>query len=131
MVLVADCLPVALAGEGEVAMLHCGWRGLAAGILRRGREALGSSAVAAAVGPGIGSCCYEVSADVLRVFDETDRRERARLDLRAIARAQLAELDVEVEVDVDLCTSCHPDLFYSHRRDGEHTGRQAGIAWLP
>ena len=35
LVLVADCLPVALAGDGRVAMLHCGWRGLAGGIVER------------------------------------------------------------------------------------------------
>ena len=58
LVFVADCLPIALAGPGGVAMLHCGWRGLAAGILARGVEAVG--ATDAAIGPGIGPCCYEV-----------------------------------------------------------------------
>ncbi len=52
LVFVADCLPVALAGPGGVAMLHCGWRGLAAGILAEGAEAVG--ATHAAIGPGIG-----------------------------------------------------------------------------
>ncbi|MFL5782133.1 MAG: polyphenol oxidase family protein, partial [Thermoleophilaceae bacterium] len=64
LVLVADCLPVALAGGGRVAMLHCGWRGLAAGILERAVERF-DEPPAAAVGPGIGRCCYEVGEEVL------------------------------------------------------------------
>ena len=54
MVLVADCYPVALAGGGRAAMLHCGWRGLAGGILERAIVRLGGEPPAAAVGPGIG-----------------------------------------------------------------------------
>src|SRR4051794_13365657 len=67
LVFAADCLPVALSGPGGVAMLHCGWRGLAAGILARGAEATG--ATDAAMGPGIGPCCYEVGEDVLAALD--------------------------------------------------------------
>src|SRR5215212_6542421 len=63
LVFVADCLPVALAGAGGVAMIHCGWRGMAAGIVRRGVEEV--SATAAAIGPSIGPCCYEVGDEVL------------------------------------------------------------------
>src|SRR5204863_2851144 len=66
LVFVADCLPVALAGDGAVAMIHCGWRGLAAGIVERGVNAAG--ATAAAIGPGIGPCCYEVGEEVLAAF---------------------------------------------------------------
>src|SRR5262249_54877736 len=57
LVMVADCLPVALAGPGGVAMAHAGWRGLAGGILDRAAAAV--DAEAAAIGPGIGPCCYE------------------------------------------------------------------------
>lgn len=66
LVFVADCLPVALAGPGGVAMLHCGWRGLATGIVTAGAEAIG--ATHAAIGPGIGPCCYEVGGEVLSAF---------------------------------------------------------------
>ena len=57
LVMVADCLPVALSGPGGVAMAHCGWRGLASGIVAEGVRAI--DATAAAIGPGIGPCCYE------------------------------------------------------------------------
>jgi YfiH family protein len=129
LVLVADCLPVALAGEDAVAMIHCGWRGLAAGIVERGVEA--TAARAAAIGPGIGPCCYEVGAEVLGAFESLGAGVASgrMLDLRVVARRLLHRAGVE-EIEVcELCTSCHPELFFSHRRDGEPTGRQAGLAW--
>jgi YfiH family protein len=130
LVMVADCLPIALAGPRGVAMLHCGWRGLAAGIVDRGAREV--AAEAAAVGPGIGPCCYEVGLEVLDAFAALGDGIAAgrMLDLRAVARRQLARAGVErVEVS-ELCTSCEPELFFSHRRDGERTGRQAGVAWI-
>ena len=130
LVFVADCLPVALAGPGGVAMVHCGWRGLAGGIVERGTGEVG--ATAAAVGPGIGPCCYEVGEEVLRAFDGLGAgiANGRMLDLREVARRLLARAGVErVEVS-DLCVSCEAELFFSHRRDGERTGRQAGLAWL-
>jgi len=129
LVFVADCLPVALAGSGGVAMIHCGWRGLAAGIVKRGVEAVGARA--AAVGPGIGPCCYEVGDEVLGAFERLGPglAERRMLDLRLVARRLLQRAGVEsIEVS-ETCTSCQPELFFSHRRDGERTGRQAGLVW--
>ena len=125
LVLVADCVPVALASPGRVAMLHCGWRGLAAGILQRALERF-EAPPSAAVGPCIGPCCYEVGPDVLRVFGLTDRRT---LDLRAIVEHRLRAGGVEQIEHVDHCTSCRADLYFSHRRDGGVTGRQAGLIW--
>ncbi len=129
LVMVADCLPVALAGRGGVAMAHCGWRGLAGGILAEAAEAV--DARAAAVGPGIGPCCYEVGDEVLAEFaDLDDVAEGRMLDLTAVARGLLARAGVTEVQSADLCTSCNPELFYSHRRDGERTGRQAGLTWI-
>jgi YfiH family protein len=138
MVLTADCLPIALAGGGAVAMLHAGWRGLAEGVIAEGVRAVrelggGAPALAAAIGPGAGACCYEVG-DELRerfaAFGEGARNGR-NLDLKAIAREQLARAGVQTVQDVGLCTICSdPSLFFSHRRDHGLTGRQAGIAWL-
>jgi YfiH family protein len=139
LVFVADCVPVALSGLGGVAMLHCGWRGLAAGIVARGVEAVG--AVDAAIGPSIGPCCYEVGTDVLSALP-TGRRPGSdsegsdsengpvdRVDLAAIAAGMLHEAGVERVETSGLCTSCETDLFFSHRRDSGRTGRQAGVVW--
>jgi len=104
----ADCLPIAVAGRGRAAILHGGRRGLEQGIAARGAVAVG--ATAAAIGPGIGPCCYEV-------------------DLWEEARRQLRKAGVEEVESADLCTCCEADLFFSHRRDGDPR-RQAGLVWL-
>jgi YfiH family protein len=131
---VADCVPVALAGPGGVAMLHCGWRGLAAGIVACGVEAV--QATAAAIGPSIGPCCYEVGEEVLLALPTgrkpdsgSGNRPVDRVDLGAVAADMLRVAGVErVEVS-GLCTSCEAELFFSHRRDRGRTGRQAGLVW--
>jgi YfiH family protein len=129
IVLVADCLPVALCSPPRVAILHCGWRGLAAGIVERALARF-DEPPAAAIGPGIGRCCYEVGDEVLGAFRDLDGVARGRmLDLRAIVRRKLAAGGVERVEDVDHCTSCRADLYFSHRRDGGVTGRQGGLIW--
>ncbi len=137
MVLTADCLPVVLAGQGGVAVLHAGWRGLAGGILSRGVQALHRAGVrgqlVAAIGPGVGGCCYEVGEEVLAAFAPygEDVRHGARIDLKAVAARILRNEGVGDVHDVGLCTMCSdPSLFFSHRRDSGVTGRQAGLAWL-
>jgi YfiH family protein len=129
LVMVADCLPIALAGRSGVAMIHGGWRGLAAGIVERGADAVGAEA--AAIGPGIGACCYEVGDEVLAAFAPLgDGVATGRmLDLRAVVRRQLEDAGVALVAESDLCTSCNPELLFSHRRDGPRTGRQAGLVW--
>ena len=129
MVLVADCAPIALAGPGGVAMLHGGWRGLAAGIAGKGVELIG--ATAAAIGPAIGPCCYEVGDEVLAAFAPLGDglAEGRMLDLPAVARRLLERAGVaEIEVS-ELCTRCNPELLFSHRGSDGRTGRQSGIAW--
>ncbi|MBV9311428.1 MAG: laccase domain-containing protein [Solirubrobacterales bacterium] len=137
MVLTADCLPVALGGEGAVAMVHAGWRGLAAGVIEEGVRALRqlgkNGGIEAAIGPGAGPCCYQVGEEVHGAFASygSVARRGENLDMKAIATLALERAGVEHVHDVGLCTICSdPGLFYSHRRDRGVTGRQAGIAWL-
>jgi YfiH family protein len=129
LVLVADCLPVALSDGGRIAMLHCGWRGLGGGIVAAALERF-ESPPAAAIGPGIGPCCYEVGDELLLAFGEIEGAASGRmLDLRAIARQQLRAGGVEEIIELDECTSCNPDSYFSHRRDEGVTGRQCGLVW--
>jgi YfiH family protein len=126
IVLVADCLPVALAGPDAAGMVHAGWRGLSDGVLEAGVAAMGGAGpVAAAIGPGIGPCCYEVGDDVRAVFGTTART----LDLKAVARERLRGVGIMEVYDCGLCTACDAERFFSHRRDRGLTGRQAGLAW--
>jgi len=129
LVYTADCLPVAVAGPDGVAMLHCGWRGLAAGIVARGAEAVG--ATHAAIGPGIGPCCYEVGDEVLAEFAELGDgvADGRMLDLTEVAKRLLFQAGVETIGTEPICTRCEPELFFSHRRDAT-PHRQAGLAWL-
>lgn len=129
VVLVADCLPVALVSHQRVAMVHCGWRGLADGIVEHALT-LFDAAPTAVVGPGIGRCCFEVGPEVLARFEDVEGAADGRmLDLRRVAEAKLLAAGVTDVEHVDLCTFCNSDLFFSHRRDGGVTGRQCGIVW--
>ena len=131
MVLTADCLPVALGAPDAVAMLHAGWRGLAAGILEEGvaalRELAGEQELHAVIGPGAGPCCYEVGAEVHAALGGTPRR--GPIDLAGIAARRLRAAGVAEVRALQACTICDR-RFFSHRREGERAGRQAGVAWL-
>lgn len=132
----ADCLPVAIARVDTapaVAVLHVGWRGLLAGVVAAGARTLGGSALAAAIGPGIGPCCYEVGEEVATPFRERfgdDVVRAGRLDLWTSAERALHAAGVERVDRFDRCTFCEPETFFSHRRDAGRTGRQGVIAYV-
>jgi YfiH family protein len=136
LVLTADCLPVALGTDGAVAIVHAGWRGLAAGVLEEGvravRELGGAGEIVAIIGPGAGLCCYEVGEEVHAAFGGAHRvasPPARNIDLKAIARERLLAAGVTDVQDVAMCTICD-ERFFSHRREGTRAGRQGGVAWL-
>jgi len=130
LVLVADCYPVALSDGSRAAMLHCGWRPLAAGLIEKA-VARFDAPPAAAVGPGIGGCCYEVGPEVAERFADVEGALDGRLlDLRRVIGARLAAAGVSEVQQLDRCTSCEPELYFSHRRDKGVTGRQGGLCVL-
>ena len=135
-VLVADCLPIALADPQTATLVavHAGWRGLAAGVLRRALEEFDGPPLAA-IGPAIGPCHYEVGYEVVDAVAagtggaaRVERRDgRIYLDLPGTAAAVLGSMGVEGIERAELCTACEPNRLFSHRRDGP-TGRQALVA---
>jgi purine-nucleoside/S-methyl-5'-thioadenosine phosphorylase / adenosine deaminase len=142
----ADCLPVLIADPRRrvVAAAHAGWRGTAAGVTRAAVLALvqGGSRpedLVAALGPGIGPCCYEVGEELVAAFGPGGEaffrpgpRGRLHLDVRAANVAQLRAAGVpEAQIHhVAECTSCRADLYHSYRRDGPRTGRMINyIGW--
>ena len=136
LLVTADCLPVAVArtaGAPRLALLHVGWRGLLEGIAEAGTQALANGSLVAAIGPGIGPCCYEVGEEVAAPYRErfgADVLRGRNLDLPLAAERALREAGcVEVERS-DLCTACNPELFFSHRRDRGRTGRQGVVGAL-
>ena len=122
----ADCLPIAIArrdGLPALALLHAGWRGLSAGVVTAGVAALGEGEKAAMIGPAIGPCCYEVGDEVATLFDE-DLTVNRKLDLWSAAERALRRAGVDAVERADVCTRCHPELFFSHRRSGRARGVQ-------
>jgi YfiH family protein len=125
----ADCMPVLLADQKNraVAAVHAGWRGTAAHILQRAVEAMGArfgtapADLHAAIGPGIGACCYEVGPEVAAQFG---LQRRVHLDLAAENRRQLLNTGIPIErIYVSgLCTMCGAG-FHSFRRDKDAAGR--------
>jgi polyphenol oxidase len=135
LVLTADCMPVALAATGAVAMVHAGWRGLAAGVLEQGVRTVtslaGEGPVVAIIGPCAGPCCYEVGPEVRQALGEpvAGGAGPATVDLRALAHQRLLAAGAAEVHDARACTICD-ERFFSHRREGERAGRQGGVAWL-
>lgn len=132
----ADCVPVLLSSEVCIGAAHAGWRGVAAQVLEatvRAMRELGADQIHAVVGPHIGLDAYEVGEEVVQGIAATgvptqvfvERRERPHVDVGAAALWQLEALGVQARREQH-CT--HADArFYSHRRDGVQTGRQAGV----
>jgi YfiH family protein len=139
MVMGADC-PMVLAWTldgSRVAAAHAGWRGLVAGVIEAAMGALGDDGdgVGAVVGPHIGPCCYPVGDEVRAAISSRFGPEVVRgtaVDLGACCEAALVRSGVARERirHTGGCTSCEEDLFFSYRRDGAETGRQAGVVWI-
>jgi YfiH family protein len=143
---IADCTPVLLYDRVNraCAAIHAGWRGMAAGVIEAAINAMEDSYgtdptdLAAAVGPCIGPCCFEVDEDVADVF-RSDFGEgvvipakdgkKTRIDLPKCALEALTGRGVpENSIDVSGdCTFCDERLYYSHRRMGENRGTQTAI----
>jgi len=167
----ADCIPVLVADRKRraVAAFHAGWRGTVKRIVECGvglmRLEFGSRPedLIAAIGPGIGACCYAVGEEVLSSFEsqfeysnhlfrevyDTDAvrtkypmlflTQRApghspmgpslHLDLVEANRRQLLAAGVRSRAirSVGGCTSCQPELFFSHRASHGHAGRMLSV----
>jgi YfiH family protein len=127
----ADCPPVAIAGPERLAMLHCGWKPLAAGIVEAAIGHLGGGPLQAAIGPGISQRNYEVGQEVVDQLGAEGAAsfQNGKLSLAAIIEAKLRRAGVQRVETVSQCTYADADEYFSYRRDGAPTGRQAGIAW--
>ena len=133
----ADCIPILLVDDEKraVAAVHAGWRGTVGRIAQRAVEKLAerfgtrATSLHAAIGPGIGKCCYEVGPEVAAEFGE---QGRAHIDLAEANRQQLIESGVTPEriYASNLCTMCRPDEFHSFRRDKEAAGRLYSFAGI-
>lgn len=115
---VADCLPVYLFNDEKIAVLHCGWRSIMGGIVKKVKVILQDYQYC--LGAAIGPCCYEVKSDVVLPFSQkypeavVERGNRIFLNLK---KAVIQELGADrCLANLDFCTLCNEEYFYSHRR---------------
>ena len=144
-VLTADCLPLLLCDDAgtQIAAVHAGWRGLAAGVIEAAVAAfeVAPDRLMAWLGPAIGPQSYEVGAEVRTAFVHKDSAatraftpvpeitaNRWHADLYALARLRLAALGVRQVYGGNYCT-LSDTRFYSYRRDGI-AGRMATLIWI-
>jgi len=135
-VLTADCLPILVYHPmGAVAAIHAGWRGLYDGVIPNSLSMLPPGPIVA-IGPSIGPCCYEIGEDLATQFREKFGEEvivkqegkKPHLDLQRAAWLELRKAGIR-DVDIaNICTHCHPDLFFSYRRDGSSGRMMSFIA---
>lgn len=147
----ADCLPVLLYDpvKKAIAAVHSGWRGTSLGIAPQAASKMtalyGSDPkdILAAIGPGIGPCCFETHDDVPTAMEEKLgegilpfcrplENGKFSVDLKAIVRWQLLQAGLSDDhVDIlPLCTACHPELYWSHRKMGDQRGNHAAMLQL-
>jgi YfiH family protein len=144
----ADCLPVLMADpiNRVVAAVHAGWRGSAAGVVIRAVEKMVKMGarqehIHVSLGPSIGSCCFKVDDNTAEILKKSVAGAEETIayspephpDLTAINLLQLKEAGVtEDHIETfDICTCCHPERFYSYRRDHGTTGRHLAVVALP
>jgi len=149
-VFTADCVPILMIDEarGVAGALHAGWRGILAGIVASGLDAmarLGAPArnLRAALGPSIGPCCFEVDYELAERFAREipgadghardGRPGKAYLNLRGIVRQQLLGAGVNAPAisEIGPCTRCAADRYFSRRAaGGRTTGLQMSLVGL-
>jgi copper oxidase (laccase) domain-containing protein len=115
------------------AILHSGWKGTAAGIVRRGldefaRRGLDVRQAEVHLGPAICGRCYEVGPDVYAAVTGAQVNRPTLLDLRDVIAAQARQAGAAVTIS-DWCTRCHNERFFSHRAGD--SGRQLGVLMMP
>lgn len=149
-ILVADCFPILVfdPSVNVIAVIHAGWRGIEQNIhlktLQYLLEFMNGSIenLLIGIGPGIGSCCFEVDKEVSEKFEKRSimaaqfvrliSEKKALVDLRGLITSDFVMAGVSLEniENMNYCTSCHFDLFYSYRKEGENTGRMLLAARL-
>ena len=144
----ADCLPILLADPEKhiIAAVHAGWRGTAQQVIAyaikiMGQQGADSKHIHASLGPCIGPCCFEIdescanqlAGSTTNARNAIIRKAKPHADLIAMNIMQLQEAGVSAQhIESDhTCTCCHPDRFYSHRRDHDRAGRHLAVVVLP
>lgn len=146
-ILTADCLPILLTNQAGtfVAAIHAGWRGLLNGVLENtlSSSPLINDSTIAWLAPAISQKAFEVGSEVKEAFLNNDptyasyfidstRPNHFFADLYGIAREKLEKFGLAKHLisGGDHCTYLDSKHFYSYRRDGKDSGRQATLIWM-
>ena len=138
----ADCFPlmIYIPDSHIVACVHCGWRGVADGIVQNVLKTCNVSLrkAFAVIGPGLQKSCFEVGRDVFtrfdpRYFSPHPHAGKQYLDLQTVIADTLLEWGFNRNniYRENICTHCEQDTFYSYRRNGQKSGRMMGIIGMP
>ena len=138
VVVTADCVPIVIGSDTELAVVHAGWRGIVAGVIPAAFERLstGDRELSVLIGPAIGACCYEVGDDVAEQISNASStdvivdRGQPHADLQAAAVAQVSAAGADRISVISRCTACDAQRLHSYRRDGANAGRNLTLAWL-
>ncbi len=150
-ILTADCFPLLIWHEKMkiAAVIHAGWHGAANGLIAKVVQTIHNhfdcpvAELQVAIGPGIGAHSYEVDRPVRDAFrqgsgywNEIAKETKLghwQLNIPLSCQLQLEQSGIKpqnIEI-AEQCTCCHPELFFSHRRDNGISGRQIGFVQLP
>lgn len=143
VVMTADCVPILVCNqEGSiVAAIHAGWKGIAAGVIASAIKAMNTdpTTLLAWLGPAIGPNAFEVNQDVRETFCQqipectsafVKKDSSFLANIYSLASIYLKQAGVTKIYGGGYCTFTQKDLFFSYRRDGEKSGRMAGLIWL-
>jgi copper oxidase (laccase) domain-containing protein len=140
--LFADCVPIVLCGEVDMAVAHGGWRGILGGIVQQAGRAMMGAPATMIIGPSLGPCCFEVGSEVAESFarrfgpdvviSDGSGGGVLRVDLWEAAARASSEIGIRREhvINPRLCTACNQEFFYSYRSEGPVTGRHACVGWM-
>lgn len=143
LIFVADCVPIALIDTKNkaIALCHAGWRGtyskITTNAINKMKELYKTDPndIVCAIGPSIGSCCYEVSQDLIEKFNTIItikeekfyimKEDKYYLDLWKVNELILQESGIRKDniINLNICTSCNSDKFHSYRKHNQTTKR--------
>ena len=140
-IMTADCLPILLCNQQQVAAIHAGWRGLASGVIEKTLQQFNCSPkeIITWLGPAIGSTKFKVGTDVFQSFTQQSSKAKQAFqqtdenhylaDIYLLAKQRLNAYGTYAVFGGKYCTVSETDHFFSYRRDGV-TGRMASMIWL-
>jgi len=136
-VLTADCVPIVLFNQNEIAVVHAGWRGAVSGIVENSIKLFDKKVESAFIGASIKNCCFEIQDDFVENLKNLNKFEKEFFstkngnkffNLQGFIKNILKKYGIMDIYDISLCTKCDNNLF-SYRK-GDFNERILTIGWI-